>query len=105
MDASMFAQHVITLAFKSLHPTYPEWYDGVTFNAHLANYLRRMRVETAKAPLHRCISIAILHAVTGRAPRLRATDGSERDVRKWNKSRCISQDCLKEKCGSSFRRT
>ena|ERR1700726_4139898 len=46
MDGSMFAQHVITFAFKSLHPTYPEWYDGVTFNAHLANYLRRMRVET-----------------------------------------------------------
>jgi len=46
MDGSMFAQHVITLAFKSLHPTYPEWYDGVTFNAHLANYLRRMRIET-----------------------------------------------------------
>ena len=47
MDVSMFAQHVIALAFKSLHTTYPEWYDGVTFNAHLANYLRRMRVETA----------------------------------------------------------
>lgn len=47
MDGSMFAQHVITFAFKSLHTTYPEWYDGVTFNAHLANYLRRMRVETA----------------------------------------------------------
>jgi hypothetical protein len=47
MDASMFAQHVITFAFQSLHTTYPEWYDGVTFNAHLANYLRRMRVETA----------------------------------------------------------
>ena len=47
MDGSMFAQHVITFAFKSLHTTYPEWCDGVTFNAHLANYLRRMRVETA----------------------------------------------------------
>ena len=47
MDGSMFAQHVITFAFKSLHTTYPEWYEGVTFNAHLANYLRRMRVETA----------------------------------------------------------
>ena len=48
MDARMFAQHVVTFAFQSLHPTYPEWYDGVTFNAHLANYLRRMRAETAK---------------------------------------------------------
>jgi hypothetical protein len=47
MDGSMFAQHVITFAFKSLHTTYPEWHDGVTFNAHLANYLRRMRAETA----------------------------------------------------------
>jgi len=47
MDVNVFAQHVITFAFKSLHTTYPEWYDGVTFNAHLANYLRRMRDETA----------------------------------------------------------
>ncbi|HLZ63987.1 MAG TPA: hypothetical protein VKR06_44230 [Ktedonosporobacter sp.] len=43
MDANAFAQHVITSAFNSLHTTYPEWYEGVTFNAHLANYLRRMR--------------------------------------------------------------
>ena len=47
MDVHMFAEHVITFAYKSLHPTHPEWYDGVTFNAHLANYLRRMRDETA----------------------------------------------------------
>jgi hypothetical protein len=47
MDVHVFAEHVINFAFKSLHPTHPEWYDGVTFNAHLANYLRRMRVETA----------------------------------------------------------
>jgi len=47
MDGSLFAQHVITFAFQSLHTSYPEWYDGMTFNAHLANYLRRMRVETA----------------------------------------------------------
>jgi hypothetical protein len=47
MDVHVFAQHVITFAFNSLHPTHPEWYDGVTFNAHLANYLRRMRDETA----------------------------------------------------------
>ena len=48
MDAHMFAEHVITYAFKALHPSHPEWYDGVTFNAHLANYLRRMRSETAR---------------------------------------------------------
>jgi hypothetical protein len=47
MGESLFAQHVITFAFQSLHTSYPEWYDGMTFNAHLANYLRRMRVETA----------------------------------------------------------
>jgi hypothetical protein len=47
MDVSVFAQHVITFAYQSLHPTHPEWFDGVTFNAHLANYLRRMRYETA----------------------------------------------------------
>lgn len=47
MDVNVFAQHVITLAYKSLHTTYPEWFDGLTFNAHLANYLRRLR-----APRH-----------------------------------------------------
>jgi hypothetical protein len=47
MDAHAFAQHVITFAYASLHSTHPDWYDGLTFNAHLANYLRRMRAETA----------------------------------------------------------
>lgn len=42
MDVNMFARHVIPLAFQSLHTIYPEWYEGLTFNAHLANYLRRM---------------------------------------------------------------
>jgi len=42
MDEQQFAQYVITLAFQSLHPLYPEWYDGLTFNAHLANYLRQI---------------------------------------------------------------
>jgi hypothetical protein len=46
MDANLFAQHVITIAFEALHPIYPEWYEGVIFNAHLANYLRRMREKT-----------------------------------------------------------
>ena len=43
MDVAAFARHVIAFAYHSLHPTHPEWYDGVTFNAHLANYLRRKR--------------------------------------------------------------
>jgi hypothetical protein len=47
MDANLFAQHIITIAFEALHPLYPEWYEGVIFNAHLANYLRRMREKTA----------------------------------------------------------
>ncbi len=47
MDVSAFAQHIIAFAYHSLHPIHPEWYDGVTFNAHLANYLRRMRDEAA----------------------------------------------------------
>jgi hypothetical protein len=47
MDGLVFARHVIALAYQSLHPTHPEWYDGVTFHAHLVNYLRRMRDQTA----------------------------------------------------------
>ena len=47
MDTHAFALHVITFAYASLHPTHPDWSDGLTFNAHLANYLRRMRAETA----------------------------------------------------------
>lgn len=46
MDVNLFAQYVITLAFQSLHTTYPEWYDGGTFNAHLANYLRHIKRRT-----------------------------------------------------------
>jgi hypothetical protein len=45
MDEQQFAQHVITLAFQSLHSIYPEWYDGLTFNAHLANYLRQINLK------------------------------------------------------------
>jgi len=45
MDEQQFAQFVITLAFQSLHPIYPEWYDGLTFNAHLANYLRQINTK------------------------------------------------------------
>ncbi|HYX49122.1 MAG TPA: hypothetical protein VE843_05240, partial [Ktedonobacteraceae bacterium] len=45
MDEQQFAQYVITIAFQSLHPMYPEWYDGLTFNAHLANYLRQINTK------------------------------------------------------------
>ncbi len=45
MDEQKFVQHVITFAFQSLHPIYPEWYDGLTFNAHLANYLRQINTK------------------------------------------------------------
>ncbi len=48
MDVHAFAQYVIHLAFQALHSLYPEWYDGMTFNAHLANYLRRISNEAAK---------------------------------------------------------
>lgn len=42
MDVKQFAHHVITLAFHALHAAHPEWGDGSTFNAHLANYLRQI---------------------------------------------------------------
>jgi hypothetical protein len=41
MDVKQFAQHIIPLAFQALHPTYPEWHEGLVFSAHLANYLRQ----------------------------------------------------------------
>lgn len=47
MDANLFARHIITFAFEVLHPLYPEWHEGVVFNAHLANYLRRIKEKTA----------------------------------------------------------
>ncbi|GHO82914.1 hypothetical protein [Dictyobacter formicarum] len=49
MDINQFAQYVIPVAFQSLHTIYPEWYEGVTFNAHLANYLRRLRASSGKS--------------------------------------------------------
>ena len=45
MDEQQFVSSVITIAFQSLHPLYPEWYDGMTFNAHLANYLRQINAK------------------------------------------------------------
>jgi len=40
MSMPLFVQHVLPLAFESLHWLHPEWGEGATFNAHLANYLR-----------------------------------------------------------------
>lgn len=40
MDVKFFVQHVLPLAFQSLHALHPEWDEGATFNAHLANHLR-----------------------------------------------------------------
>ena len=57
MDVHMFAQHIIPLAFQSLHPTYPEWYDGVTFNAHLANHLRQIGMKRRTMTKERSIRI------------------------------------------------
>lgn len=45
MDVKQFSQHVIAIAFQALHATYPEWGDGSTFNAHLANHLRWIRIN------------------------------------------------------------
>lgn len=40
MNVNLFAFLLIPLAFQSLHTSHPEWYEGLTFNAHLANHLR-----------------------------------------------------------------
>jgi hypothetical protein len=40
MDVKFFVQYVLPLAFQSLHALHPEWDEGATFNAHLANHLR-----------------------------------------------------------------
>jgi hypothetical protein len=45
MDVKQFAQHVISIAYRSLHAMHPEWGDGSTFNAHLANHLRWIRMN------------------------------------------------------------
>lgn len=42
MDVKFFVQYVLPLAFQSLHVLHPEWDEGATFNAHLANYLRQI---------------------------------------------------------------
>jgi len=40
MKLELFIEHVLPLAFQSLHMMHPEWGEGATFNAHLANHLR-----------------------------------------------------------------
>ncbi|MHB8598605.1 MAG: hypothetical protein ACYDER_17545 [Ktedonobacteraceae bacterium] len=42
MDVKFFVQYVLPLAFQSLHVSHPEWDEGATFNAHLANHLRQI---------------------------------------------------------------
>ncbi len=45
MSMPLFVQHVLPLAFESLHLLHPEWGEGATFNAHLANHLRALLVK------------------------------------------------------------
>ncbi len=42
MSMPLFVQYVLPLAFESLHIVHPEWGEGATFNAHLANHLRAL---------------------------------------------------------------
>lgn len=54
MDAKRFVQHVLPLAFQALHMSHPEWSEGATFNAHLANHLRcisKLQRGEARIPL------------------------------------------------------
>jgi hypothetical protein len=57
MDVDVFAQHVITLAFQSLHLIYPQWYEGAVFNAHLANHLRQ--ISTKRETINKKQSVSI----------------------------------------------
>ena len=43
MDVPFFVQYVLPLAWQALHEAHPEWGDGPTFNAHLANHFRWIR--------------------------------------------------------------
>lgn len=47
IDITSFDRYVITLAFQALHETHPDWYEGVTFNAQLANCLRHIKTNRA----------------------------------------------------------
>jgi hypothetical protein len=62
MDVKRFIQYVLPLAFQALHMTHPEWGEGPTFNAHLANHLRwigKMRSDRTSGPgtPHRRLSL------------------------------------------------
>ena len=45
MPMPLFVQHVLPLAYESLHILHPDWGEGATFNAHLANHLRAQVVK------------------------------------------------------------
>jgi len=45
MNLQLFVQLVLPLAFQSLHIEHPEWGEGATFNAHLANHLRSIAMK------------------------------------------------------------
>jgi hypothetical protein len=45
MKLEVFIEHVLPLAFQSLHVMHPEWGEGATFNAHLANHLRSIGMK------------------------------------------------------------
>ncbi len=45
MSLPLFVQFVLPLAFQSLHKDHPEWGEGATFNAHLANHLRSIGMK------------------------------------------------------------
>jgi hypothetical protein len=49
IDINSFDRYIITLAFQALHETHPDWYEGVTFNAQLANCLRHMKTKGGHA--------------------------------------------------------
>lgn len=48
MDIKSFVETVLPLAFQALHLAHPEWSEGETFHAHLANHLRWIRKEAAR---------------------------------------------------------
>ena len=48
MDVPFFVQYVLPLAFQALHEAHPEWGDGATFNAHLANHFRWIGARSGK---------------------------------------------------------
>ncbi len=45
MSMQLFVQLILPLAFQSLHNEHPEWAEGATFNAHLANHLRSIGMK------------------------------------------------------------